>query len=200
MFSRLLFPAFLLSMSFAFSQADYPAQPSAGYYEDLKKLALPVVPTQQQMMAAKAEIIPAGFKDTLLKYDWYEIANYYFYDKTYSSFSDDLGNREKVQASNQFNFFRYTQTGIKYEMSLHRYKDASVKVKTTTFDENNAAKLLEVKKVAAKNMMVTGVFGEKEMQELLSYRNGVLIVNIKQAPNATTKRFHTAYLAVPKTF
>ncbi|MEO6303872.1 MAG: hypothetical protein ABIP51_11940 [Bacteroidia bacterium] len=182
------------------AQVDFPTQPNEDYYNDLKKLVLPVVPTEANLIAAKPGAIPSGFKDTLLKYDWYEIANYYFYDKTFSSFSDDLENREKVQASNQFNFFRYKASGVRYDMGLYRYKDGLIKVKTTTFDENTATKLAEVKKVNTKTMMVTLIFGEKEMTEILSYKNGVMIVNIKQSPTATVKRFYIAYMAVPKSF
>ncbi|MCE3227417.1 MAG: hypothetical protein K0S32_1968 [Bacteroidetes bacterium] len=198
---RFLLALFLCSSFIGSSQVDYPTQPSANYYEVLKSRVVPVIPTEQQLVSVKAETIPVGLKDTLLKYDWYEIASYYFFEKKYSSyFLDNLDKREKTQANNQFNFFRYKANGIRYDMSLQRYKDGTLKVQTTTFDENNAVKLLEVKKVATKNMLVTSIFGEKEMQEILSYKNGILIMNVKQAPNSTTKRFHMAYLAVPKTF
>ncbi|MES2837837.1 MAG: hypothetical protein V4667_09965 [Bacteroidota bacterium] len=195
------FAFFFLICFAATAQIDYKTQPKNGYYEDLKKLVLPVIPSQAQLIAAKAEVIPNGFKDTLLKYDWYEIANYYFYDKEYSSyFLDDLESREKIQASNQFNFCRYTTKGVRYDMSLFRYKDGSLKVNHTTFDENIATKLSDVKKVGTKFMMVTLVFGEQEMNEILSYKNGVMILNIKQSPSATVKRYHIAYMAVPKGF
>lgn len=183
------------------AQVDYPTQPQLGYYENLKALTIPLIPTESELIGAKASTIPPNFKDTLLKYDWYEIASYYFYEKEYSSsFLDDLDEREKIQASNQFNFIRYTPTGIVYEMALHRYKDGSIVVRHYTFDENTAGKLIEVKKVGTKPMMVKEHYGEKEMIEILSYKNRVMILNVKQTPNATIKRFHIAYLAVNRTF
>jgi len=184
-----------------FSQIAYPTQPSAGYYENLKARVIPVILSKEALMNAKPNAIPQNFKDTLLKYDWYEIASYFFYEKTYTSnFLDNLDNREKVQASNQFDFKRYTPKGIQYNMSLHRYKDGSLQVNHTTFDENTATKLLEVKKAGAKTMMVQEIYGEKEMIEVISYNKGVMIVCVKQTPNTTTKKFNIAYLAVEKTF
>ncbi len=187
------------------AQVDYPTQPKADYYEKLKAMVMPLVPTEAAMISAKADKVPAGFKDTLLKYDWYEIASYYFFDKAYSTyFPTDLTAKETSQANLQFNFARYTAKGTKYEMSLNRLKNGSFKITTTTFDENTAQKLIEIKmiptKTVAKNMMVTEFYGEKESQQILSYKNGIMIMNIKQSPTASTKRFHIAYLAVPKEF
>jgi hypothetical protein len=183
------------------AQIAYPTQPVAGYYENLKARVLAVIPTESELIGAKATVIPPGFKDTLLKYDWYEIASYFFYEKEYKSyFLDDLDNREKTYANNQFEFTRYTSSGIQYNMSLQRYKDASIKVEHTTFDESTAGKLVEVKKIGAKTVIVKEHYGEKEMIEIVSYKNGVMILNVKQTPNATLKRFHIAYLAVDKTF
>jgi hypothetical protein len=197
----LVFIFLLFALLQAKAQIEYPTQPITGYYDDLKKMVLPVIPAEAELIALKPEVIPVNFKDTLFKYDWYEIANYYFYDKEYGSyFLDDLESREKVQASNQFNFFRYNDKGVRYEMSLHRYKDGSLKVNTTTFDENNATKFIGIKKVGTATMLLVSNFGETEMLEIMSYKNGVMILNIKQSPNATTKRYHIAYKAVPKTF
>ncbi len=183
------------------AQIAYPTQPQNGYYEALKALVIPKLPTKEELIAVKTTPIPNNLKDTLLKYDWYEIANYYFFEKTYkSNFLDDLDNREKTLGNNQFDFFRYTATGVEYNMSLQRYKNGSIKVEHTTFDENTASKLLEVKKVGTKSMIVKVCFGEKEMIEVLSYKNGVMILSVKQTPNATVKKFHIAYLAVNKTF
>ncbi|MBA3682617.1 MAG: hypothetical protein H0W73_15870 [Bacteroidetes bacterium] len=181
-------------------QLNYPDQPKEGYYEDLKKKIIPVIPTQASLIAMKSEsVIPTNFKDTLLKYDWYEIANYYFFDRTYNSyFLDDLETREKIQAGNQFNFTRYSSTGIEYPSSLMRSKDGSLKTSHTMFDENTAVKLVEVKKVNTKNMIVKLVYGVKETTEILSYKNGIMVLNIKQSPTATVKRFHIAYMAIPK--
>ena len=196
-----IYLTFMLFGSNLFSQIAYPTQPTGAYYENLKAKVIPAIPTQEALIVAKPNTIPVNFKDTLLKYDWYEISSYYFYEKTYTSyFLDDLDDREKVQASNQFEFKRYTPKGIQYNMSLHRYKDGTLKVNHTTFDENTATKLLEVKKVGTKTMMVQENYGEKEMIEIISYNNGVMIVSVKQTPNATIKKYHIAYLAVDKTF
>ncbi|HLC83037.1 MAG TPA: hypothetical protein VJI69_04340, partial [Bacteroidia bacterium] len=152
------------------AQVDYPTQPKAGYYEKLKQMVMPLVPTETALISAKADKVPTGFKDTLLKYDWYEIASYYFFDKAYSTyFPSDLTAKETNQANLQFNFARYTAKGTKYEMSFNRYKNGSFKVTTTTFDENTAQKLIEIKmiptKTIAKSMMVTEFYGEKESQQ-----------------------------------
>ncbi len=183
------------------AQVLYPTQPKSGYYENLKALVTPVVPTEAQLINAKASQLPINFKDTLLKYDWYEISSYYIYEKDYrTDFGKDLNEREGNYANNEFSFKRYTPQGIGYEMKLDRYKDASIKVFTTTFTENEAEKLIEVKKVGTKNMMVTSAYGETEMQEILSYNNGLMIKKLRQTPNTTTKIFIIAYMAVPKTF
>ncbi len=183
------------------AQVSYPTPPSKGYYEDLKALVLPVVPTDSALMNIKPSAIPVNFKDTLLKYDWYEIASYWFFDKTYTSdFLKDLTERENKYANNEFKFKRYTENGTVYMMSLDRYKDSSIKVTTTTFDEKTATKLIEVKQVSSKNMLVTESYGETEMQEILSYDKSVLVMCIKQTPNSTNKKYHIAYIAVPKTF
>lgn len=183
------------------AQVLYPTQPEQGYYQDLKAMILPVVPTDQQLINAKSIPLPGNFKDTLLRYDWYEIASYYVLDKTYSSkFGKELSEHEVMYANTEFAFKRYTPQGVTYEMKLDYYKNGSIKVFTTTFDEATAVKLVEVKKVGARNMMVTSCYGETEMQEILSYKDGVMIMKIKQSPNTTTKIFIIAYYAVPKTF
>jgi hypothetical protein len=183
------------------AQVLYPTQPKNGYYEDLKALIIPVVPSESELINAKTSALPLNFKDTLLKYDWYEIASYYIYEKKYESyFSKDLTEREKNYANNEFGFKRYTPEGITYEMKLDRYQDGSIKVFTTTFDETNAEKLLDVKKVGTKNMMETTFYGETEMQEILSYNKGLMVKKIKQTPNTTTRVFIIAYKAVPKSF
>lgn len=190
----------LISLSLQ-AQVAYPTQPKKGYYENLKAHVIPLIPTQSALIGAKASTIPTNFKDTLLKYDWYEIASYYIFDKEYkSAFLDDLEGREKIQASNQFDFRRYSSTGIEYRSSLHRYKDGTLIVQHSMFNENTAAKLLEVKKIGANTMMVISAYGEKDMIEIVSYKNGVMITKVKSSPNTTTKIFHTAYLAVKKTF
>ncbi len=195
----LLFKLFIACKAQA--QLQYPNQPKPGYYEDLKKRVIPFIPTQAELLAAKSETIPVIFKDTLLKYDWYEIASYYIYDKEYSSyFLDSLEVREQRYANNQFNFIRYNADGNQYSSSISRLKDGKVIASHTMFDLNTAMKLLEVKKIGAKTMKVMQVFTEKEMTEIFSYKNGVMILNIKQSPNATTKRFITAYMAIPKAF
>jgi hypothetical protein len=183
------------------AQVLYPTQPKNLYYDNLKALVIPVVPTEAQLINAKTSPLPVNFKDTLLKYDWYEIASYYVYEKSYSSyFSKDLLEREEKYANNEFGFKRYKTNGITYEMKLDRYTDGSIKVFTTTFDEGTASKLIEVKKVANKNMLVTSAYGETEMQEIVSYNKGLLIMKIRQTPNTTTKIFIIAYMAIPMTF
>lgn len=183
------------------AQVLYPTQPKEGYYEMLKQMVLAVVPTENQLINAKNSALPAGFRDTLLKYDWYEIASYHVYEKSYrTDFGADLAEREAKYANNQFNFRRYTPAGIIYEMNLQRYKNATLEVYTTTFDENTAVKLVEVKKSGTKNMMVTSAYGETEMQEIVSYSKGLMIMKLRETPNNNIKMFIVAYMAVPKTF
>lgn len=183
------------------SQVLYPTQPEIGYYENLKATAMPKVPSEAFLKNITASAIPAGFKDTLLKYDWYEIADYWFYDNSYNSdFLEDLNERETKYGNNEFKFKRYTDTGVEYRMSLDRHKDSSIRVTTITFDEKTATKLIDVKNVGTQKMLVTENYGETEMQEILSYNNGILVMCIKEGPYSTNKKFHIAYLAFPKTF
>ena len=183
------------------AQVLYPTQPKTGYYENLKKNVIQAIPNQSDLVNAKVTVIPNNFKDTLLKYDWYEISSYGFFDKEYKTdFGKDLTEREEKYANNEFSFKRYTPAGILYEMKLDRYKDASLKVFTTTFDEKTATKLVEIKKQGTKNMMVTSSYGETEMQEIISYQKGVMIMSIRQNPTTNTRKYHIAYLAVEKSF
>ena len=191
------------------AQVDYPSQPAKGYYETLKKQILPLVPSKTKLLEAKAETIPSGMKDTLLKYDWYEIGGVNFVDSSYTTYwPADLNENEKKYANNQFNFVRYTPKAIIYQMFMNRMKDGSIQIKTTTFDTTTAGKLAEVKystpksgkKPATKNMLVSVYYGEKDPQEILSYKNGILIMCVRQTPNTKTKKFHTAYFAVAKSF
>jgi hypothetical protein len=183
------------------SQILYTTQPPTEYYQTLKQKAVSSVPTENDLMNAKTANIPNNFRDTLLKYDWYEIGSYYFFDKEYkSAFSDNLDQREKDYANNQFDFIRYDSSGIEYRSSLHRFNDGSLKSYHTMFDESTASRLTQVEKQGIKNVIIKEIFGEKETIEIISYTNGILILNVKQAPNATTKRFHIAYLAMDKSF
>ncbi len=183
------------------AQVNHLAHPKAAYYTNLKTKVLAVIPTEADLIGATTGIIPDNFRDTLLKYDWYEIANYYFFENKYKSyFLDDLNSREKTQTMIQFHFTRYAADGNRFDLSLERYKDDSILVRLPSNYENSTTKMDEVKKEGLQTLIVQESFGEKEMIKVVSYKNGVMILNVEQYPDAPTKRYHIAYLAVEKTF
>lgn len=193
----------LLSLTFQLAQAQVktPSQPEAGYYEMIKELALNSYLDEKELLVSEPNTLPETFTDTIKKYDWFEIGSYYYYDKNFSSVFGDIAMRETAYANIQINFKRYLSTGVVYEMFLDRRKNGDFAVYTTTFDESTATKLIGTEMINGHSYLVTENYGEKDKQRILSFSNGVMIMEISQNPFGNTdKKFRIAYVAVPRMF
>lgn len=86
-------------------------------------------------------------------------------------------------------------------MFVDRRKNGDFGIYTTTFDTSTATQLRGIENIKGQAYMVTENYGEKEKQKILSYANGVMIMEISQNPfGVTDKKFRIAYLAVPRMF
>jgi hypothetical protein len=138
----------------------------------------------------------------LRKYDWYEVSSYHYSTNEYSSYYTEIGKAESSGLNVQLPFRRFLANKVIYEMSLNHTAKDPAKVLTTTFDEQTAQKLVEVRTAqGGGTYMVTEIFGEKESQQIISYQNGILVMEIKENPNANNlRKYRIAYRAVPRSF
>lgn len=136
-----------------------------------------------------------------MKYDWYEISSYHYSSNGYSSYYKDILKEEKMGLNVQLPFKRFSPNKVISEMTLNRAQDGKQTVLTTTFDETNAQKVVEIKKVQNITYLVTEIYGDKESQQIVSLVDGILVMEIKDNPLANDlRKFRIAYRAVPKSF
>lgn len=196
---HILFLLFIFPLV-CFSQTKFPTQPGADYYDMVKRRTDGRAPAEKDLTSAVAKPLPGNLRDSLFKYDWFETASYSYVDKRRTSLLDSLRFREERYANVQLDFKRYDQSGVIREMQLSRLKNGSFTVFTTTFDDNTAQKLIGVENIKGVNYLVTEIYGEKEKQKILSYENGVLLMEVAASPGDMLRRYRIAYVAVPKRF
>lgn len=185
-----------------FAQVKITNQPGDAYYEEVKSMAMNKIPNKDLLLAQKPAELPVAMLDTLKKYDWYNIGGYNYTDKQFDSyFEKELFNNEK-EKQYQFNFFRIESDGTKADFSLSKFKTETASITTTSFAKGNCQIYSAVKKVKTDSFIQSIVYGESEYLKIVSYKNGVLIVDITISGKITdTKtRFRIVYYAVPKKF
>jgi hypothetical protein len=156
--------------------------------------------TQEQLLAAPVEKIPAGFLDTLKKYNWYDLCSYYFVDKKLSSPFIGLDTTKADPLSRQFNYFYVTQSGVTYRNYLLKTTKNEFGFYTNTFDTATATHVKSVSDIKGSTYLVQENYGELEYLKIVSYKNGVMIMELTRfgKPGEKPVMFRSAYLAMPK--
>lgn len=156
--------------------------------------------SDQQLLDAPAETLPVNFMDTLKKYNWYESGTYSFTDKAlYSPFSgmDTNGTDER---SRQFNYFSIGPTGVMHRNYVLKSTSWKIGFYTLTFDTATATRVKGISNIKGADYLVQENYGETEHLKIISYNNGILILETTRygKPGEKPVMFRSAHMAYPK--
>ena len=156
--------------------------------------------TSQQLLAAPVEKLPANFIDTLKKYEWYDLCNYSFYEKAYSSSFLVLDTTNPDAFSRQFNYFTVSATGVMHRNYLLKTTKNEFAFYTVTFDTTTATRVKNVMDIKGSTYLVQENYGEMEHLKIISYKNGVMILETTRYGKPAEKpvMFRTAYIRLAK--
>jgi|GEM_PF-1997146 len=155
---------------------------------------------QEQLLAAPAEKIPVNFADTLKKYRWYDLCSYSFKDKQYTSPFTGVDTAKADPLSRQFDYFHISPSGIIFREFLLKTTSNEYSFYSVTYDSTTATRLRSITVINGATYMVQENYGETEHLKIVSYRNGVLILEITRFGKAGEKpvMFRRAYFSFPK--
>lgn len=185
---------------------EFPLILNDSFYYYLKDLIVPIVPTEQELIDAHkhpSTTLPENFIDTLRAYDWYKLSNYFFKGESYRSDFANLDEREIKFRSTQLNFLHHGDNGLEYDFAIMR--DNWEKKLSIPQQYINNANQYGATKIIKKGKTHYIVYtqpstGYTDEIEIISYRDGVLILCTRATPNATKSKFHNAYYRVKKIF
>lgn len=199
MFMKQIFSIFfILNTLMSFGQVKIADQKGKPYYDEVVKTCHNSMPTTTVLMNMPNSNIPAGMLDTLKKYDWYELGSYYYFEKTYRNNFAEEGKTNQ----DQFNFFRIMPDGKMIQFQLFRWKQERFEISTTSFTKETCP-TYNFKKIGGFNCIEYEIYNEKSYLTIISYQNGVLVVDTPKTGKAGSKeikRFRNVYKAVPKGF
>jgi hypothetical protein len=138
---------------------------------------------------------PPNMMDTLVKYDWVNVANYWYKDNTF------LGNRIN-ELSHQTFFMRYFEDGsTQAYFALEKFYETPAEMH---FSGGSSGAPVTV----GEKLGFTWLFYDFEKNDalrLVSYQNGLLIIDCTEGSEKFGdihyyRRFRDAYIKVPKRF
>lgn len=187
-FLTLLFaPLFLLA------QIDTKDQPKEDWYKVTRKIHLEKFIKGDSLLKIKPSPVPTGFQDTLRMYDWVDLGGYNYYEKKFSIWYDT----EPLQ----YNFWRLDEGDTMVEFICNR--DIK-KIQHTNFKVTYGNFPTYTFKKSAGNYFIElcTYVTSKEYLKVISYKNGLLIIDIPMNGKMTDKKMHyrKIYLARQKTF
>ena len=188
--------------AFSNAQVAIKDQPGNAYFDFLKQACTGKMPSKSELLVMKTGTIPASFMDTLKKYDWVSIGGYSYTDKKYEdNFAPALFANEN-ESQYQFRLFRIMPDGLRADFSLGKFKTQEASVTTTTFDRNTATTYDKLKTSGKNSFIQASTFGTPEYLRVVSYKDGVLVVDITISGKITDlkTRFRNVYKAIPKKF
>jgi len=192
----------LCIISTTYAQVKITNQPGDKYFDEVKAACVDKLPTQQAVLAQKPTAVVTSIMDTLKKYDWYMLGGYNYTDKQYDNyFAKELFANEK-ESQYQFKFFRIESDGTQADFSLGKFKTQSAAVTTTSFAKNTCPVYRSIKVAKGFSFIQSVIYEESEYLKIVSYKNGVLIIDITKSGKITDPvvRFRNVYYAVPKKF
>jgi hypothetical protein len=184
------------------AQVKIDDQPGDAYYEMVKKTCMGKMPAKTTIATMKGgSPVSASILDTLKKYDWYLVGSYGFKEKESEDyFATGLFAHEK-ESQYQFRSFRILPDGMRADFSLNRFKTNPSDITTTSFTKANASVFQLIKVVKAQTFIQSVVFGSNEYMKIVSYKNGLLVIDISINGKLTDPpRFRNVYYAVPQKF
>lgn len=188
-----LFLSLFFSLS-CFSQLKVDFKNPGNFYNNVVKEGVSKLLSVDQLINSNPEALPASFIDTLKKYYWIELCSYHYSQKKYSTrFLESI-----KEWHVQIDFREYDRDGVLIQYQISRSaKDTTIY--TTTFDKKTASKIVVIKNISGANYIISEAYGEKENHKLISFSNGILIMDISMNGKIGEKTsFRNAYLAVSK--
>ena len=156
--------------------------------------------TQEALLNAPAQTLPVSFLDTLKKYNWYDLCQYYFVDKAMTSPFTGLDTTKPDQLSHQLIYFSVSPTGVVHRNYFLKTVKPEFAFYTNTFDTATATRVKSVTAIKGSNYLVQENYGETEHLRIVSYSNSVMILETTRfgKPGERPVMFRSAYLAMKK--
>ena len=162
-------------------------QPDSSYYSMVVNTCKRLTPTEFDMINVKPNTIPLAMLDTLKKYDWFVIGSFGYTEATlrtpFSKLKDQFNGD-----SYQFDFKRYCKDGVVGEFYLQKTSNDIKNFFTNTFDKATASKMSGIKKAGTKTYLQTITYGESEFEQIVFYKNKILVVDITMNGKMTDKK------------
>lgn len=178
-----------------------PVSIPSSYYDEIKPIILSMMPDETEVINIQSSELPADFEEILLSHDWYEVGNYFFKSKEFSSdWGNDLEKRESLYGNNQFKFIHYSSDGKAFNMHLNRLKDGTLTAEYGYLPVKDAPVYIGIEVIDGKKHIVTESRGRRYAKQIMAYKDGVLYAKSEAVPNAATSKFHIAYIGVKKAF
>ena len=176
--------------------AKMPDDVAAFVYFRAKEALVTKMPAKEGFPTLQPKTLPANMLDTLRKYDWAELGNYYYGNWT---FSDNWG----VDADqNNFTVERYLPNGMCDHYVCNKARSAP----TLTFNHRPHIINIRVEKIGQFHYIVNDKKGESSAYgRIISYQDGILVYDVTstgtvQDAATSVDRFRSVYVAIPKKF
>jgi hypothetical protein len=194
--------ALVIGLQSAFSQIATADQPGNAYYDYLKGSCVGGMPSEKELLAAKSSPVGITFIDTLKKYDWVNLGGYSYHDKIYEDYFAPRLFADEKNSQFQFNLFRILKDGTRADFSLNKFKEQEPKLSTTSFTKANCQVYEGIKIAGGSSFLQTSFYGEVTYTKIVSFRNGILVVDISRSGALADKKiyFRNVYRAVDQKF
>lgn len=176
-------------------------QPDSNYYTMVVNTCKRFTPTEYDIVNVKPNAIPAAMLDTIKKYDWFVIGSFGYAEASLRTAFSKLKDQFDGD-SYQFDFKRYCTDGIVAEFYLQKTTNDIKTVFTNTFDKAAASKISGIKKAERKTYLQTITYGESEFEQIVFYKNKILVVDITMDGKITDKKikYRKMYYGVEQKF
>jgi len=154
--------------------------------------------SEKDLLALQPGPLPAELVADLKARDFYALCSYGFVDKAYRSPFDPK--RLADGSSMQLDFTRVDSDGVVDRMYLFKPASRPPAIYTTTFDKKSATKLVGFKKIKGTTYRVTESYGEQEHHRFVSYKDGVLVIDLTRNGRVGEKKvmFREAFISVKR--
>lgn len=183
------------------AQVAVPNQPDSSYYTMVVNTCKRYTPTEYDIVNVKPNTIPAAMLDTLRKYDWFIIGSFGYTEASLRTSFNKLKDQFDGD-SYQFDFKRYCKDGIVAEFYLQKTTSDIKTVFTNTFDKATASKLTGIKNAGTKLYIQTMAYNESEFEQIVFYKNKILVVDITMSGRMTDKKikYRKMYYGIAQKF
>ncbi len=183
------------------AQVAIPNQPDSSYYPMVVNTCKSFTPTEYDIVNFKPNTIPVAILDTLKKYDWFVIGSFGYTEGSLRTPFNKLKDQFDTD-SYQFDFERYCKDGVIGEFYLQKTTSDIKTVFTNTFDKGTASKIAGIKKAGTKSYLQTIAYGESDFEQIIFYKNKILVVDITMTGKMTDKKikYRKMYYGIEQKF